>query len=167
MAPDRTGGPNGRPWRGGGERGGRSIAGVADVRISRSVSIPEAELELRASRSSGPGGQGVNTTDSKVELRWDVANTQALSDAQRQRVLDRLGSRITADGVLLLQASEQRSQQRNRQAALARLRALVGEAIEPPKVRRPTRRTRASKERRLQTKKRRGELKQLRRRPDA
>jgi ribosome-associated protein len=140
---------------------------VADVRISRSVSIPEAELELRASRSSGPGGQGVNTTDSKVELRWDVANTQALSDAQRQRVLDRLGSRITADGVLLLQASEQRSQQRNRQAALARLRALVGEAIEPPKVRRPTRRTRASKERRLQTKKRRGELKQLRRRPDA
>jgi ribosome-associated protein len=140
---------------------------VASIRISRGVSIPEAELEVRASRSSGPGGQGVNTTDSKVELRWDVAGSTALSGDQRARVLDRLGGRITKDGVLILTASEERSQHQNRQAAYARLRALVSEAIEPPRTRRPTRRTRGSKERRLRAKKHRGEVKQLRKRPDA
>jgi ribosome-associated protein len=140
---------------------------VASIRISRGVSIPEAELEVRASRSSGPGGQGVNTTDSKVELRWDVAGSAALSGEQRARVLDRLGGRITKDGVLILTASEERSQHQNRQAAYARLRALVSEAIEPPRTRRPTRRTRGSKERRLRAKKQRGEVKQLRKRPDA
>lgn len=140
---------------------------MAAVRISRSVSIPEAELDVRASRSSGPGGQGVNTTDSKVELRWDVVNTTAMGPAQRQRVLDRLASRITKDGVLVLQSSEQRSQHQNREAAYARLAALVGEAIQPPKVRRPTRATRGSKERRLEAKKQRGETKRLRQRPDA
>jgi ribosome-associated protein len=140
---------------------------VASIRISRGVSIPEAELEVRASRSSGPGGQGVNTTDSKVELRWDVAGSAALSGEQRARVLDRLGGRITKDGVLILTASEERSQHQNRQAAYARLRALVSEAIEPPRTRRPTRRTRGSKERRLRAKKQRGEVKQLRKRPEA
>jgi ribosome-associated protein len=140
---------------------------VAGIRISRDVSIPEAEFDVRASRASGPGGQGVNTTDSKVELRWDVTASTALTAAQRARVLDRLSSRISKDGVLILQSSEQRSQHQNRDAAVARLRALVGEAIEPPKRRRPTRRTRGSKERRLQAKKQRGEVKQLRKRPDA
>ena len=138
---------------------------MADLRISRSVSIPEAELDVRASKSSGPGGQSVNTTDSKIELRWDVVGTSALSETQRARVLERLGSRITKDGVLILSSSEQKSQQRNREAAYARLRALVSEAIEPPRVRRPTRRTRASKERRLQAKKHRGEVKKLRKPP--
>jgi ribosome-associated protein len=140
---------------------------VPDIRLRRGVSVPEAELDVRASRSSGPGGQGVNTTDSKVELRWNVRESAALTDAQRTRVLDRLASRITADGVLILQASEQRSQHQNRAAALARFRALVGEALEPPKTRRPTRRTRASKERRLRAKKQRSETKALRKRPDA
>lgn len=140
---------------------------MASIPISRGVSIPEAELELRASRSSGPGGQGVNTTDSKVELRWNVRESSALSATQRQRVEERLASRVTDDGVLILQSSEQRSQHQNRAAAIARLQALVGEAIQPPKVRRPTRRTRASKERRLQAKKQRSEVKKLRRRPDA
>lgn len=140
---------------------------MAGLRVSRSVSIPEAELEVRASRSSGPGGQGVNTTDSKVELRWDVAASKALTEAQRARLLDRLGHRITKDGVLLLTASEERSQHRNREAAYARLRALVGEAIEPPRTRRPTRRTRGSHERRLRSKKHRGEVKRLRKPPDA
>jgi ribosome-associated protein len=143
------------------------VAGVAAIPISRDVSIPEAELDVRVSRSSGPGGQGVNTTDSKVELRWDVAGSQVRSEPQRARLLDRLGSRITDAGVLVLQASEHRSQHRNREAAVARLQALVREAIEPPKVRRPTRRTRASRERRLEAKKQRGEIKRLRRRPDA
>lgn len=140
---------------------------MASIPISRGVSIPEAELDLRASRSSGPGGQGVNTTDSKVELRWNVRESTALTEAQRARVLDRLGSRITGDGVLILQSSEQRSQQQNRAAAVARLQALLAEAIQPPKVRRPTRRTRGSKERRLQAKKQRSETKKLRKPPEA
>lgn len=144
----------------------RTLTRMAVVRLRRGVSVPEAEFDVRVSRSSGPGGQGVNTTDSKVELRWDVANTPSLTEAQRQRVLERLGNRITDDGVLILQASEHRSQHQNRTAAFARFEAIVGEALEPPKVRRPTRRTRASKERRLQAKKHRGEIKRLRKPPD-
>lgn len=138
---------------------------MGSVSLRRGVSVPEAELDLRTSRSGGPGGQGVNTTDSKVELRWDVANTSALTEAQRARVLQRLAHRITDDGVLILRSSEHRSQHRNREAVLARLRALVGEALEPDKPRRPTRRTRASQERRLRAKKRRAELKRLRKPP--
>jgi ribosome-associated protein len=139
---------------------------VASIPLGRGVSVPEAELEVRATRAGGPGGQGVNTTDSKVELRWSVDGSSALTEAQRARVHRRLANRITADGVLVLRASEHRSQHRNREAVLARFRALVGEAIEPPRPRRPTRRTRASKERRLRDKRHRSELKQLRRRPD-
>jgi ribosome-associated protein len=138
---------------------------MPDVQLTRGVSVPEAELDLRAMRSSGPGGQSVNTTDSKVELRWDVTATTALTEAQRARVLDRLASRLTGDGVLILRGSEHKSQHRNRDAVLHRFRAIVGEALEPPKPRRRTRPTRASKERRIQAKKRRGELKQLRKPP--
>jgi ribosome-associated protein len=140
---------------------------VASIQLRRGVSVPEAELEVRVSRSSGPGGQGVNTTDSKVELRWPVDETSALTDAQRARVRSRLANRITDDGVLILRSSEHRSQHRNREAVIARFRALVGEALEPPKSRKPTRRTKGSKERRLRAKKHRGELKRLRQRPDA
>jgi ribosome-associated protein len=140
---------------------------MAAIPLRRGVSVPEAELEVRVSRSSGPGGQGVNTTDSKVELRWSVDTSTALTDEQRTRVRSRLANRITDDGVLILRSSEHRSQHRNREAVLARFRSLVGEALEPPKTRRPTRRTKASKERRLRAKKHRGELKQLRKRPDA
>jgi ribosome-associated protein len=139
---------------------------VASIQLRRGVSVPEAELEVRVSRSSGPGGQGVNTTDSKVELRWAVDETRALTDAQRARVRSRLANRITDDGVLILRSSEHRSQHRNREAVIARFRALVGEALEPPKSRKPTRRTKGSKERRLRAKKHRGELKRLRKRPD-
>jgi ribosome-associated protein len=139
---------------------------VADVQLRRGVSVPEAELEVRVSRSGGPGGQGVNTTDSKVELRWGIDASAALTDEQRARVKARLANRITDDGVLILRSSEHRSQHRNREAVLARFRSLVGEALEPPKTRKPTRRTKASKERRLRAKKHRGELKQLRKRPD-
>jgi ribosome-associated protein len=140
---------------------------VASIQLRRGVSVPEAELEVRVSRSSGPGGQGVNTTDSKVELRWPVDETSALTEAQRARVRSRLANRITDDGVLILRSSEHRSQHRNREAVIARFRALVGEALEPPKSRKPTRRTKGSKERRLRAKKHRGELKRLRQRPDA
>jgi ribosome-associated protein len=139
---------------------------VSSVPLGRGVTVPEAELELSAARSSGPGGQSVNTTSSKVELRWYVAETAALTEAQRARVMDRLGSRLTNDGVLVLHGSEHKSQHRNRSAVIARFRAIVGEALEPPKQRRRTRPTRGSKERRLRAKKQRGEVKQLRKRPE-
>lgn len=138
-----------------------------EVRLRRGVRVPASELEFRASRSSGPGGQGVNTTSSKIELRWNVQDSAALTDAQRQRVLDRLAPRLTDDGVLILTGSEHRSQLRNREAVLARFRAIVGEALDPPTPRRPTRPTRASKEQRLEGKRRRSETKRLRRPPDA
>ncbi len=140
---------------------------MPDIPLGRGVSVPEAELDVRAAKAGGPGGQSVNTTDSKIELRWDVAATSALSEAQRARVTERLGSRMTAAGVLILTGSEHKSQHRNREAVLARFRTLVGDALEPPKHRRRTRPTRGSKERRLRTKKQRGEVKKLRKPPQA
>lgn len=129
------------------------------------LDIPDAELVERFSRSSGPGGQSVNTTDSRVELSWDVARSAALDDVQRARLLDRLGSRLV-DGVLTIAASEHRSQLRNRTAARGRLHNLVAEALEPPAPpRRATRPSRAAKARRLEAKRRTGELKSSRRRP--
>lgn len=134
--------------------------------LPRGLLIPDAELIERFSRSSGPGGQGVNTTDSRVELRWDVAASAALSDAQRAQVLERLGHRIV-DGAIVLVASEHRSQRQNRTAARARLGALLADALTPPPpVRRPTRPSRAARERRLDSKRRRGEVKAGRGRPD-
>ncbi len=127
--------------------------------------VPAIELVERFSRSSGPGGQSVNTADSRVELRWDIAASSALTDDQRARLLDRLGSRVV-DGALLLVAAEHRSQLLNRQAARARLRLLVTEALAPPPpARRATRPSRAAKQRRLDAKRRRGDLKAGRRRP--
>jgi ribosome-associated protein len=127
--------------------------------------VPDAELVERFSRSSGPGGQGVNTTDSRVELRWDVAGSAALSDLQRARVLERLAARID-DGVLVIVASEHRSQWQNRTAARARLVALLRDALEPPSpARRATRPSRAAQQRRIDSKRRRGEVKANRRRP--
>jgi ribosome-associated protein len=129
------------------------------------VEIPEAELRWRFSRSSGPGGQGVNTADSRVELSWDLAATNVLGPALKDRARERLGNRLV-DGVLTIAASEHRAQLRNREAALERLAALVARAIEPPPPpRRATRPSRGAKERRIAAKKRRGEVKRLRR-PD-
>ena len=127
--------------------------------------IPDAELVERVSRSSGPGGQSVNTTDSRVELSWDVVASAVLTDAQRARLLERLAGRLV-DGVLTLTASEQRSQLQNRQAARMRLQHLVSEALQPPSPpRRATRPSRAAKERRVDAKRRRGDLKAGRRQP--
>jgi ribosome-associated protein len=127
--------------------------------------IPDAELVERFSRSSGPGGQSVNTTDSRVELRWDVAASTALSDEQRSRLLERLHGRLV-DGVISIAASEHRSQLQNRTAARARLRMLLTDALAPPPpARRATRPSRAAKQRRLDAKRRRGELKANRGRP--
>ncbi|GLX93140.1 MULTISPECIES: alternative ribosome rescue aminoacyl-tRNA hydrolase ArfB [Herbidospora] len=125
--------------------------------------IPEAELRWRFSRSSGPGGQGVNTTDSRVELSFDIVNTQALTDVQRERALERLAHRLV-DGVLTIAAQEFRSQLRNREAARTRLEAALRDAIAPPaKKRRPTKPSKGQVERRLENKKRRSDVKRLRR----
>ena len=134
-----------------------------DVRVSDRLTIPAAELAWRFSRSSGPGGQGVNTTDSRVELSWDLAGSELLPAALRERALERLGARLV-NGVLTISASEHRSQLRNREAAAARLASLVASAIAPPpRARRATRPSRGSVERRIGEKKRRGQIKRGRR----
>ena len=128
--------------------------------------IPERELGWRFSRSGGPGGQGVNTTDSRVELIFDVAASTTLTEEQRARVLQRLSNRLV-DGVLTVVASEYRSQLRNRDAARARLAAMLRAALAPdPPTRRPTRPSRAARERRLADKRRRMLIKRLRRTTD-
>ncbi|AOX45770.1 Peptidyl-tRNA hydrolase ArfB [Microbacterium sp. MM2322] len=135
------------------------------VAVTATLVIPASELSWRFSRSSGPGGQGVNTADSRVEVMWDAAASTALSRAQRERVLDRLGNRLV-DGVLTIAASEHRAQARNRDAARDRLAAILAEAVRPPAPpRRATKPTRGSKERRLQAKQRRTDVKRMRRRP--
>lgn len=135
-----------------------------DLKVTSSVLIPEAELSWRFSRSSGPGGQGVNTTDSRVELLWDVAATSALGPTLKARALERLADRLVEGTVLAVSASEQRSQYQNRLAAERRLVDVVAAAIAPPpRPRRPTRPTRGSVDRRIAEKKRRGETKRLRR----
>ena len=139
---------------------------MEDLRVSGALLIPGDELEVRASRAGGPGGQHVNTSSSRIELRWDVRTSAALTEAQRARLLERLAPRLTNDGVLVLHASEHRSQHRNREAALARLTAIVGEALEVPRERRATRPTRAARKRRLEAKRARGATKELRRRPE-
>lgn len=135
----------------------------SDLRISRRLVVPAGELRERFSRSSGPGGQGVNTTDSRVELSFDVARSPSVPDDLRARMLDRLSSRLT-DGVLTLAASEHRAQLANREAARERLADLLRTAAAPPPPpRRPTKPSRGAKERRLAAKKRRGDVKRGRR----
>lgn len=137
----------------------------SDVRVSAGLVIPAAELSWRFSRSSGPGGQGVNTADSRVELMWDATASTVLSRVQRERLIERLGDRLVG-GVLTIAASEHRAQLRNRDAARARLAALVAEAVAPPAPpRRATKPTRGSRERRLQAKQRRTDVKRMRQRP--
>jgi ribosome-associated protein len=143
------------------------LCGVPDdVRVSERFTIPAAELAWRFSRSSGPGGQGVNTTDSRVELSWDLAGSEALPEPLRERAVERLGARLV-HGVLTVTASENRSQLRNREAAAARLAAIVAGAIAPPpRVRRATRPSRGAVERRITDKKRRSQTKRNRRADD-
>ena len=133
--------------------------------ITDRLTIPSAELTWRFSRSSGPGGQGVNTTDSRAELSYDVLRSPSLPGFLRDRALQRLGNRLV-DGVLTVVASEHRSQLRNREAAAARLAALLRDAVAPPAApRRPTRPSAGAKARRIEAKKRRGTIKKHRQRP--
>lgn len=134
-----------------------------DLRVTARFVVPERELTWRFSRSSGPGGQSVNTSDTRVELSYDVAASTALGAALRARALERLSDRLV-DGVLTVAASEHRSQLRNREAAEARVAALLREAVAPPpRPRRATRPSRTAVENRLADKRRRSEVKRLRR----
>ncbi|WP_189328783.1 alternative ribosome rescue aminoacyl-tRNA hydrolase ArfB [Actinoplanes ianthinogenes] len=136
---------------------------LEDVRVNDRLTIPAAELSWRFSRSGGPGGQGVNTTDSRVELSWDLLGSDLLPATLKERAVERLGARLVS-GVLTITASEHRSQLRNREAAAARLGNLVASAIAaPPRARRATRPTKGSVERRITAKKQRAETKRNRR----
>lgn len=133
--------------------------------IPRGLVVPAAELVERFARSSGPGGQGVNTTDSRVQLTLDLATTSAFTEVQRERVLDRLSGRLVGT-TLTVDASEHRSQRRNRSAARDRLAELLRDALAPPPpARRATRPTRGSQRRRLETKRQRSATKAHRGRP--
>ena len=132
----------------------------------RGIVVPAADLIEQFSRASGPGGQGVNTTDSRVQLMIDLGTTSALDETQRRRVLARLAPRL-AGTTLIISVSEQRSQRLNRIAPRERLAALLRDAVVPALVRRATRPTRNSQRRRLDDKKRRSETKDARRRPGA
>lgn len=132
----------------------------------RGLLVPAGELVERFSHASGPGGQGVNTADSRVQLSLDLGSTRALNEKQRERALRELGERLVGT-VLTVTAAETRSQRRNRAAARERLGEILRASLVPPTPRRPTKPTRASKLRRLDAKKRRSEVKARRRRPDA
>ncbi len=131
--------------------------------VTRDVRIPVAEIELHAMTGSGPGGQHVNRSATRVALRWNVLSTRALSDTQRTRVAAKLKSRLDGDGVLRIVAGEFRSQQQNRRAALERLVAIVERALIVQKVRKATKPTRGAIERRLTDKRQRADTKRGRR----
>ncbi|MDJ0761357.1 MAG: alternative ribosome rescue aminoacyl-tRNA hydrolase ArfB [Myxococcota bacterium] len=136
-----------------------------EVRVNDDVVIPASELTITASRSGGPGGQHVNTTSSRVTLRWNVSETSALNEPQRARVLKRFANRLSTEGVLIIHSDTERSQHRNRQIALERLVALVSEALMVPKHRIPTKKSRAVTQRRLGDKKHRSQVKRDRNKP--
>jgi ribosome-associated protein len=134
-----------------------------DLRVNSWLVIPAGDLHERFSRSSGPGGQGVNTADTRVELSFDIARSPALPEYARVRALDNLRGRVSEDGMLTVVASEQRSQLLNRRAARGRMANLIREAIAPPPAARvPTRPSRRARERRVTDKRRRGEIKRNR-----
>jgi len=136
------------------------------LRVPGGPLIPAPELQWRFSRASGPGGQGVNTTSSRVQLSWDVAASSALDEHRRERLLAALAGRLV-DGVVVVTASEHRSQRRNREAARARLARLAAQALRPPPPRRrATKPTKGAVERRIAGKRHRAETKRLRGRPD-
>ncbi|HWD09492.1 MAG TPA: alternative ribosome rescue aminoacyl-tRNA hydrolase ArfB [Actinomycetota bacterium] len=137
---------------------------VEGLRVSRSVVVPLAELEMRFSRSGGPGGQNVNTRDTRVEVVFDAAGSPSLGPRQRARVLERLAGRLDGEGRLRVVASEERSQAQNREAALRRLADALADALKPdPPPRRPTKPSAAAQRRRVEDKRVRGRRKRERR----
>lgn len=130
--------------------------------FNTAMQVPLDEIEITYIRASGPGGQNVNKVASAVQLRWDAAGTPALDTDIKRRLLRLAGSRATAEGVILIEAKRLRTQEQNRQDALARLQTLLEKASRPPTPRKKTRPTLASQTRRVEAKKRRGQVKRLR-----
>lgn len=141
-------------------------AAGGDLRISRRLTLPAAELSWRFSRAGGPGGQHVNRSETRVELRWSVAGSGVLTEAQRAVLLDRLAGRLDGEGALRIVSSESRSQRANRRVAAERLQSLLAEALRPVKARRGTKPSKAARERRLRAKRERSERKAERGRKD-
>lgn len=133
-----------------------------DVRVNHGITIPEHELEITTSRSSGAGGQHVNKTSTKITVRWNVRTSAVLTDEQKQRVLEKLASQITADGDLIIHSSVTRSQEQNRKMALVRLGQIISKALHVPKKRMKTKVSAGAKEARLEEKSHRGTIKKLR-----
>jgi ribosome-associated protein len=136
---------------------------IDGVRAGATLVIPRGELDVRASRSSGAGGQHVNKTSSRVEISWNVRQSSALNDEQRERLIHRLASRLSEEGAVRVVASDTRSQLRNRETAERRLGELVAKALTVQKRRKPTRRPRAANEARLTEKKKHSDKKRARR----
>lgn len=136
-----------------------------DLIVRQNLIIPAAELAWSTSRASGPGGQHVNKTSSRVSVRWDVLESAILTESQRKRILEKLSSRLTGEGVLVVNVESSRSQHRNRQLASERLVELVRQALVRPKKRVPTRPSKAAKKRRIEAKKRRSGIKSNRKKP--
>lgn len=140
----------------------RDSAGAA-VPVNGRVAIPMSEIEIRASRAGGPGGQHVNTSSTRIEVAWNIASSRAISHDERERLSAKLASRLDSSGTLRIVSAETRSQVQNRERALARLASVVRAALVVPKARKRTRPSRGAKEARLETKKRRSAVKRDRR----
>jgi len=130
-----------------------------DIIITNTVTIPGSELTITASRSSGPGGQHANKADTRIQVRWNLEASEALTEVQKNRLRRALRTRLTDEGDVLIACETHRSQKRNRDEALQRLAAIVREGLVPPKPRRKTKPSRASKERRLAEKRKRAQVK--------
>jgi ribosome-associated protein len=138
-------------------------SGIDGIDVVPGVTIPRSEVEARASRAGGAGGQHVNTSSTRIELRWNVRQSRAIDEATKQRIIDRLPTRVDADGTLRVVSSARRSQLQNREAAEARMAELVAGALHREKPRRKTKPSRAAKLKRLEEKKRHSERKRNRR----